>query len=420
MKALISIALASAWNRRITLGLALLAITLATSLMLSVERIRHHAQESFSQSVSGTDLIVGARGSALQLVLHVVFRIGDAANNIEWKSYQAIAADPAVAWAVPVSLGDSHRGFPVMGTAAAYFEHFRYGPRVPLEFAAGRPFASVFEAVIGAEVATRLGYRTGDKIALSHGPGRLPGAEHADKPFTITGILKPTGTPVDRTVHVGLDGIEAIHLDWVGGAPIPGLSIEAQNVGKFDLQPKNITAIMLGLHQRSTVFRLQRKIADFRTEPLQAVLPGVVIDELWQALGVVEKLLQVISWLVLGVSLAGLVAVMLSSLAERRRELAILRANGAAAWHICTLLLLESATLGLLGASIGLGLVTLGFWLAQPILAAQWGVFVFAQHPSWPEWRLLATVVASSVLVGLWPAWRAQRLSLAEGLCPRL
>lgn len=424
MNAVLSIALASAWNRRVTLGLSLLAITLATVLMLSVEKIRHQAQTSFAQSVSGTDLIVGPRCSALQLVLYAVFRVGEPAQSIDWKSYQALAAEPDVAWALPLSLGDSHRGFPVLGTTGAYFQHYRYGDKMPLKFAQGRPFEQLFEAVIGAEVAAHMGYRIGQKIELVHGmsEGRPDErvAHHADKPVTVVGILKPTGTPVDRTVHVSLQSIEALHLEWVGGAPIQGFSIPAAAVSKFDLQPKRISAVMVGLHQRVAVFRLQRKIAEYRPEPLLVVLPGVAIEQLWQTVGVVENLLRLISWLVLCVGLAGMVAVMLASLSERRRELAILRAMGARPRHILALLVLESATVGALGAAGGLAITTLGFWVAEPTLAARWGLFIADMNPSSAEWQLLAAVVGTSVLVGLWPAWRAQRLSLAEGLTPRL
>lgn len=404
--------------------MTLLAIILASCLLLAVERLRHDARESFAQSVSGTDLIVGARGSPLQLVLYAVFRLGDASNNIDWHSYRKIAADPAVAWTIPLSLGDSHRGYPVLGTNSDYFKYFRYGPKTPLVMATGRPFGSghdgIFEAVLGAEVAQHLGYRLGQHIVLSHGSGRLPGLEHADKPFTVVGILAPTGTPVDRTVHVGLAAIEAIHLDWQGGRPLPGVAIPPAQVGKFDLTPREITAFLIGLHQRTAVFGMQRKIADFPDEPLQAALPGVVLDRLWQSLAFAEQLLRGLSWLILILGLSGLLAVMLAGLGERRRELAILRALGAGLPQIATLLLLESLVLGLLGAAGGLLLLTAASLAAGPWLAQNWGIVLHSASPSGEELGLLAAIVATCLLAGLLPAWRASRLALADGLSPRL
>ncbi|MGZ9067414.1 MAG: ABC transporter permease, partial [Burkholderiales bacterium] len=269
MRHLLYLAARSAWNRRLTLSLTMAAIALSVALLLGVDRVRRDARESFSQSVSGTDLIVGARTSPVQLMLYSVFRIGEATNNMKWESFERAAAHPLVAWAIPLSLGDSHRGYSVVGTTKAYFDHFKYGDSQSLALAAGKPFESVFEAVVGAEVAQRLRYRAGDRIVLSHGAGGL-GAEHTDKPFTVVGILAPTGTPVDRSVHVPLEAVEAIHLDWQGGAPIPGVTIPPEHVGKFDLRPKNITAALIGLKNRAAVFRMQREINGYGGEPLMA------------------------------------------------------------------------------------------------------------------------------------------------------
>ena len=227
MKALFSIAWKSAWNRRFTLALTVLSIALSTFLLLGVERIRTELRDNFSASVSGTDLIVGARTGASQLLLYSVFRIGAATNNMQWQSVQALAAHPGVDWVVPLSLGDSHRGFAVLATSPDYFRHFRYGNRQPLRLREGKPFAELFDAVVGAEVADRLGYHVGQRITLAHGSGELNVAEHADKPFTVVGVLARTGTPVDRTVHIGLEAMEAIHLEWRGGAPLPGVHIPA-------------------------------------------------------------------------------------------------------------------------------------------------------------------------------------------------
>ena len=231
MNTLLVLAAMSACNRRGTLGLTVLAVALSVTLLLGIERLSQDTRQGFTQSVSGTDLVVGARTGPVQLMLYAVFRIGGATNNIRWESAQAIATDPQVAWTIPLSLGDSHRGFPVLGTTATYFEYFRYGDRRALELRIGHTFSGdlngLFEAVLGAEVAERLGYRLNDPLVLSHGTGEVSLASHADKPFRVVGILGRTGTPVDRTVHVSLSAIEAIHLDWQGGTPMPGVPIPA-------------------------------------------------------------------------------------------------------------------------------------------------------------------------------------------------
>lgn len=397
-----------------------ISIALSVILLLGVEQLRTQARESFSQSISGTDLVVGARTSPIQLMLYAVFRLGDATHNIRWSSFRAVAQHPAVAWSVPISLGDSHRGFAVVGTTSAYFEHFRYADGRSLSFAAGNPFLDIFDAVIGADVAEQLGYRLGDRIVLNHGAKDIGAMEHADKPFKVSGILKRTGLPVDRSVHVSLEAIEAIHLDWQGGAPMPGLAIPAEYVRKFDLTPKEITAVLIGLKSRAGVFQMQRFINQYKGEPLLAVLPGVALDELWSVVGIVEKSLLVISALVVAVGLSGLVAVVLAGLGERRRELAILRSVGAGPQVVFMLLAIEGLTIVVAGSLLGLiSLIALSHF-AAPFLETHLGISLAAGLISTEALRLLLLVMATGFLVSLIPGYRAYRISLADGLTPRL
>ena len=427
MTPLVQLAARSAWHRRGTLALVMLSIALAAFLLLTLERLRQDLRSGFAQAVSGTDLVVGARTGPVQLMLYAVFRIGGATNNVSMASLQDVERHRAVAWVVPLSLGDSHRGFPVMGTSPAYFERFRYGDRQPLVLAQGRPHAGtldgLYEAVIGAEVAERLGYGLGQRITLTHGlptagAGALA-AEHADKPFTVVGVLARTGTPVDRTVHVSLQAIQAIHLDWAGGAPMPGLAIPAEQARKFDLEPKQVTAALVGLKSRAAVFTVQRWIAEYDKEPLLAVLPGVALDELWQAVGLTEQALLAMSGIVALVSLAGLVSVVLAGLNERRRELAVLRAVGAAPRHVLVLLALDGALLALLGALAGLATSLVAVAAAAPWVQSRFGIALQPGMPSAGQWALFGLVLGAGMLASLVPATRAYRLSLADGLSPR-
>jgi putative ABC transport system permease protein len=349
-----------------------------------------------------------------------VFRIGAATNNLQWKSVQALAAHPGVDWVVPVSLGDSHRGFSVLATTPAYFERLRYGNRQPLRLREGKPFAELFDAVVGAEVADALGYRVGQQITLAHGSGELDVSDHADKPFTVVGVLARTGTPVDRTVHIGLEAMEAIHLEWVGGAPMPGLKIPAEQVRKFDLAPKAVTAVLVGLKNRAAVFAVQRWVSTYGGEPLMAILPGVALDELWRVVGVGENALLLMSALVALVSLAGLVSVVMAGLNERRRELAVLRAVGASLRHVLALLALEGALVTLLGVLLGVVATVLGVACLSPWLQSHFGLALRLTEPTANEWLLLASVLAAGWLASLLPGIRAYRLSLADGLSPRI
>ncbi|MFZ5484177.1 MAG: ABC transporter permease [Pseudomonadota bacterium] len=420
MKHLVVLAARSAWNRRATLALTVLAIALSVLMLLGVERLRHQVRIGFEQSVSGADLIVGARGSPLQLLLYSVFRIGEATHNLGWSSVEALAAHPAVAWSIPLSLGDSHHGFPVLGTTPAYFEHFRHGDKQPLRLVQGHAFAGLFETVLGAEVAEALGYRLGDRLTLSHGSGETGLTEHADKPFVVVGVLARTGTPVDTTVHIGLDAMQALHLDWQGGAPIPGMTIPAEFVQKFDLTPKSVTAVILGLKSRAAVFSVQRHVNGYPDEALMAVLPGVALAQLWQVIGVGEQALLAVSALVVAVGLAGLVAVVLAGLGERRRELAILRSVGAHPRDILALLTLEGLGLTLAGALLGLLLLTGLSALLGPLAQARFGLGLPLAWPSLDELTLLGGVIGVGLCASLIPGWRAYRMSLSDGLTPRV
>ena len=407
-------------NRAPTALLTMLSIAISVALLIGVERIRSEARGSFASTISGTDLIVGARSGDINLLLYSVFRIGNATNNITWESYQDIASNPLVEWTIPISLGDSHRGFRVMGTNGDYFEYYRFSRARSLTFASGEAFDGVFEAVLGADVAAELGYEMGGQIVIAHGAGATSFVEHDDKPFTVVGILEKTGTPVDRTVHVSLAGIEAIHIDWQFGARIPGRTISAEQALQMDLQPEAITAFMLGLKSRAATFRVQREINQYPEEPLLAIIPGVTLQQLWELVRVVEIALLAVSICVVIAGLIGMLTSILTSLNERRREMAILRAIGARPWHVLFLLISESALLATVGALLGMGIIMVATALLAPSLEAGFGIFLELRWPSAFEWLIAGVVLLAGIIVSLWPAWRAYRNALADGLTIRL
>lgn len=416
---LLKLTLLSLWNRRASVLLTLLAIAISIALLLGVDYIRKEAKASFLSTISGTDLVVGARSGSVQLLLYSVFRIGNATNNISWKSYQELAAHPQIAWTIPLSLGDSHRGFRVLGTNQDYFRYYRFGDKRTLEFAQGQAFVGVFDTVLGAEVARKLGYQLGDKIVIAHGTSAVSTALHADKPFTVTGILEPTGTPLDRTVHITLEGLEAVHIDWVAGTKISGYSISAEEAVKKNLQPKLITAFLLGLKTRTTAFQVQREINNYKREPLLAILPGVALADLWQALGLFETVLRIISGFVVIAGLVGMLTTVLSTLNERRREMAILRAVGAHPYHILLLFILEALVLTLGGCLLGMLLVSVLVWTAQPCVIAEYGFYLRTWLPDASSLGLITLVASLALILSLLPGTIAYRRSLQDGLTIR-
>lgn len=419
---LLRLALASLGNRRFTAWLTVFAIALSVCLLLAVERVRTEARASFANTISGTDLIVGARSGSVNLLLYSVFRIGNATNNIRWDSFEHFAEHRQIKWAIPISLGDSHRGYRVMGTSPAYFEHYRYARTQALQLSSGRAFADdPFEVVLGAEVAQALNYRLDQELVLAHGVATISLVKHDDKPFKVVGILARTGTPVDRTLHISLAGMEALHVDWQNGMPARGAAkVSVEQARAMDLQPKQITAVMLGLNSKIATFSLQREINEFRGEPLLAILPGVALQELWSLMGTAEKALFVVSLFVVLTGLIGMLTAILTSLNERRREMAILRSVGARPWHIASLLIVEAFALALAGVLLGVLLLYLGIAGAQAYVQANYGLYLPLSLPTRYEWTLLGAILSAALLTGCVPAWRAYRQSLADGLSIRL
>ncbi|CAK1729226.1 putative ABC transport system permease protein [Vibrio crassostreae] len=419
MKVITHLALKSVLNRKATAILTILTVAVSVILLLGVERVRTEAKSSFANTISGTDLIVGGRSGQVNLLLYSVFRIGNATNNIDWKSYQEFSQHNAVKWAIPISLGDSHKGFRVMGTNHSYFENYRYGSKQLLTFQQGKEFEQLFDVVIGADVAKKLDYKIGDQIILAHGISDVAFSRHDNLPFKIVGILAPTGTPVDKTVHVSLEAIEAIHVGWESGANL-GHTPDAETLKTFDFQPKQITTMMLGLNSKIQTFALQREINNYRQEPLSAIMPGIALHELWGMMAVAEQALLIVSGFVVVAGLLGMLSSLLTSLQERRREMAILRAMGARPRHVFGLLISEASALTFLGITLGVAVLFALIAVVAPIVQQSYGINISISAITPHEWKLLMLVQVAGIIIGFIPAFRAYRQSLSDGMTIRI
>lgn len=414
---ILGLAWRSLMNRKVSASLTIIAIALSVALFLGVEKARNAAKSGFDNTISGTELIVGAPSGQINLLLYSVFRLGNATAEISWPTYEDIAARTDVAWAVPISLGDSHRGFRVLGTTSAYFDHYKYGQKQSLDFSQGVPFDDLFDTVIGADIAKQLGYEIGTPLVLTHGLGAGGLSDHDNRPFRVVGVLRPTGTPVDQTIHISLEAMTAIHVGWETGARNPlADSITEDTIRGFDLTPKTVTAVFVGLKNRATVLRTRRDLNTNMSEPLLAIIPGQALAELWQVMGTAERVLLAVSAFVIAVGLVSILTSILTSLNERRREMSILRATGARPGHIFALLIVEAAVLGLIGAVLGAILIQIIFAIAAPILSAQYGVALIGTGPGLVDVYTIAAVTIAATFLGIWPAMTALRRSLADGL----
>lgn len=418
MKTLLFLSLQSLKLRKKIWFLTVFSIALSVFLLLSIDRVQKSVEENFTQTISQTDLIVGARGSGLQLLLYSVFNIGNATNNIGYDTFQKIKSNPAIEWTIPYSLGDGHKGFRVVATTQDFFSYYKFRKTEGITFAQGQTFNYFLDVVIGAEVAQKLNYKMGDKIVVSHGVTKDVGlVNHEDKPFRIVGILNMTGTPLDRAVYISLEGMEALHIDWqTGGMPQAGKEIREDQIKPEDLKPKTITSFFVRCKNRIDALNLQRLINTYEDEPLTAIIPGVVLSDLWQSLKSIDLALKSISWLVALVSLFSLLSIMLTALNERRREMALLRSLGASPAQIFMLLAIEGFLISFAACILGIILSWVGGLVIQPILLDRLGFRLSASGFGVNQLFYCLVVLVLGVIVSGLPALLAYRSSLKDGL----
>jgi len=492
------LALESIRYRRSTIILSVISIALSVMLLLGIERIRSNVEKSFTSTISGTDLIVGARTGDLSLLLSTVFHFGSVSKNISWEAYQKISKLPEVDWTIPISLGDSHKGYPVIGTTADFFKHYKYSANILLRTRQGEATISDMYCVLGSQVAKKLGYTIGESLALTHGMGSEDFISHEDDPFEIAGVLAPTGTPVDNSILISLEALDHIHddfyqyeeenVDVFGGFEFQrerkpqkaeadhhehdhgdhehnhgdhehehGDHEHEHDHGKHEHQHENeahsdhghehehgdhqehlhdevapghqhddhdhfhgeagsITGFYLGVKNKIDILGLQRNINEDTDEALQAILPAVTLLQLWNIVSPVEKVLFIISLLVLLVSLGSVLTAIISSLNQRRREMAVLRSVGAQPSYIFGLIIIESTGIVISGILLGVALLILALVITKPILMANFGIVLEVGMFSQGELYILLAILVAGALVGIIPAIRSYKRTLVDGL----
>ncbi len=424
MMSTIKLSLRSMRSRFFSSALTIFSIALSVSLLLSIDRIREGVKNSFEQTLSGMDVIVGPRGGSLQVLLYSVFHIGSPSNNVEWHSYEDIRQHPEVEWTIPISMGDSHRGFPVIGTDENFFKHFKVAQK-SLAFSEGKEFSENFEAVIGSQVAKKLNYSLGQKLILSHGMGDASFHSHDDTPVVVVGILKETGSPADRAIHIHLASLDAMHHDHDEHdhdehEHDEHEHDEHEHEHEHGEEPNAISAFLVGLKSKQGVLSFQRMVNDFEEEPLMAIVPGLTFMELWTMMSTADTALFLVSIFVMFAGILGMLSSMLTNLESRNREIAILRALGARPLKIFSLFLSESLFLGLGGFILGFVLVYPLLVGLQPFLIHRYGFHLSLEANKNYDGVLFLALMGLAFVAGLIPAFKAYRRSLAQGLTIRI
>jgi len=401
---LIRLSIKSMLSRKLTVLLLILSIGLSTMLLVGIQKIKLSAKHSFSHSISGTDLIIGARSGETQLLLYTVFRQGQPIANMSWDSFKEIQGLSEVKWAIPISLGDSHRGFPVIGTTSDYFSHYRYGSKKNISFLTGQRFQNAFDVVLGSEVARKYNYKLGDQLLLSHGITDKSMRLHKHNPFSVVGILNPTGTPVDKTLHIPLEGFTAIHVDW-----------KNKNLDPNMLVPRSVTGAFIGLTSKFSIFSIQQRITNWKNEALMAIIPGVALSRLWSTIGTIDTAFLIITVLVVIIAFLGLLLSLFMSLDQRRRELSILRSLGAHPYQLFLILIIESLIITIGGVICGLTFMLTTGTLVKPMLENKLGLILSLTSVTMAEVYLALGVVMFGIIISLIPAALAYRRGLSEG-----
>lgn len=433
---ILTIARQSLTSRKLASILTIIAISASVALLLAIDRIKHSTRESFASTVAGIDLIVGARTNPVNLLLSSVFHIGNTSHSLSMATFQQLADDPEVTSAIPLAMGDSYRGFRVIGTDVSYFQE---GSDDQLMLTKGRKFADTFEVVLGHQVARR--HQLGDKIVLSHGTGDVTFTAHDDMPFTVVGILAATGTPTDRSLLIPLAAVSALHQDddhddheahdehgtdtdehhgHEKHQEHEDHEDHEQHGKQRDKQSTELSAVMLKIKDRVTVLGLQHRLNDSPHEPLTAVMPAVGLQELWKTLALAERSFIVVSYLVLVIALLGMTVALLTTLSERRREMAILRAIGASARTIFALLVSEALLLSICGIIGGLVVLYVGLLAFSPLLATKFSLTVGLLAVNGREPLFLLAIIGCTLIASFIPAYRAYKNSLADGLTIRV
>ncbi len=414
---MLSLLLKSMRSRIIPTSLVTISLMASMVLLLSIERIQQGAEEGFNQSISGVDAIIGPRSSSIELVLYTVFHLGRPTNNITTKTVNDVKLRGDISWLVPIALGDSHKGFRVVATEPNYFEHIKYANGQPLVFSKGVAFAELSEAVLGSDVAEKLSYRVGSKIQITHGSVESVGSKHDDFSFVVTGILNKTGTPIDQAIFLDLKGYELLHLGWKSGKKIFNLDdINLSSLPEDALIPKTVTAAFIGLKSKLTLFNFSKNIREYPKEAISAVIPGIALSELWSIVGLVDKGFQLLSWIIIAISLIAMVTLIIASLDNRKQEMTIYRANGASPKFLAMMVLCESLVIGLTAIVGAIVLVTIVTYFATAQLNLALGISPTFKWISMGEITVFSFILLAGALSSLIPAVMVFRKNLHQTL----
>jgi len=395
----LSLAYLNAKPLNTALNLVLLALGVGTIALVLLAT--HQVEERMGRDARGIDLVAGAKGSPMQLILSAVFHIDAPTGNIPLVAAKQLAQHRAIRKAIPVALGDSFRGFRIVGTTHDYVAHYAG------ELGAGRLWQAPMEAVLGAEAAASTGLGVGGQFVGAHGVAE-GGEEHGEAPYQVVGVLKPTGTVLDRLVLCNVESVWFVHVQ-------PGKHEDAKEVlAQLREDEQEITALLIQYATPIAAATLPRMINS--TTALQAASPAYESARLFRMIGVGVDVLRAFALVLVAAAGLSIFIALYNAMEERRYDLAVMRMLGASPGKLMRLVLLEAVVLALVGAAIGLVLGHLAAEAVGGMLAAEKQASITGAAWLGAELWLVALAVAVGFVAGLVPAWRAYRTDIATTL----
>ncbi len=409
---MLGLAFAYMRDRRLATGLNVLLLALAVATLTILLLASSQLADRLERNAQGIDLVVGAKGSPLQLILSSIYQMDQPAGNIPLTSIEMLRRDPAVAQVVPLALGDNFRGYRIVGTEPSYLGLYQ------AEVGAGRMFAAHGEAVMGAEVAAKLGAALGQKFVGSHGLGDGEGAgEHHAHPFTTVGVLKPTGTVIDRLILTSVETVWDVHgiaHDEHGhGEADHDHEASAPAAGRGELAPE-VTALLVRYRNAAGAIRIPSMIN--RQTDMQAAVPAVETTRLLSLLGVGIDGARLFAWLLAAVGGLSIFVTLLGSASAREGDLALLRVMGASRARVFGTVMAEGLVTALVSGILGLviGHALLAGAVRSFAALGELGLRPWQPHPG--ELAILGAVIAIGAAAALVPALRVFRIDLAATL----
>jgi putative ABC transport system permease protein len=400
---------------RLSTALSIMLLAIGVGMVAFVMVVSQQLTDRFNRDIRGIDMVVGAKGSPLQLILSAVYQMDSPTGNIPLSEVKRLQKHPLVKYSIPLAYGDSYQGYRIVGTEEKYLEHY------DAQFATGNVWTKDFEAVIGSETAENLNLKLGDHFHGSHGLVDDMHV-HEEEAYHVSGILKPTGTVVDRLILTNIGSVWHIHGEH-GDAEEKAHDHEGHDHGddvheghahEPEDDSREITALLIKFKNPMAMMQLPRHVNT--NTNMQAALPAIEVNRLYQLLGVGFTTLQIIGALIMTIAAISVFISLLNSLKDRKYELALMRSLGASPFKLFSMVILESLLLCIIGYSAGIVLGRIGLLLMARLGEEQMQMSLTGNGFTMEEVWLLPVTLIIGLIAALIPAFQAYRTDISSVL----